>query len=120
MKAQQQTFYEGQAVAANTYVGIMVNAFWLIKLEAKPEDFKESEFDDFITLAGDKTQSKTELANYINDLVVESYQGEQGAYLKEDLKDVKSKYTAEWLTNISNKALETVHALSDTTFSIVM
>lgn len=98
----------------------MINAFWLIKLESKPEDFKESEFDDFITLADDKTQSKTELANLINNLIVEAYQGEQGAYLKQDLKDVKSKYTGEWLTNVSNKALETVHALSDTTFSIAM
>lgn len=118
MKAQKKEFCQGQAVAVNTYNTIMVNAFWLIKMDTKPQDFKGSIFDDCIALFNDKTEDKTELANEINGEIVDAYQGEQGVYAREDLKEVKTKYSYEWLANINNKAIETIRAFSKVDFSI--
>ncbi len=118
-QAQQKTFYAGQAIAANTYNNIMINAFWMIKLDTNPENFKESTFDDFIMLANDKTQSKTELANLINDFMTETYHDKQGKYIREDLKEVKSSYTFEWLANINNNAIKTVQSFNKDNLVII-
>lgn len=119
MKAIKKHFYAGKAITTNTYNNIMINAFWMIKLATKPEGFQGSTFDDFITLANDETQNKTELANLINDFMTETYHNKQGEYIKKDLEEVKSKYTFEWLANINNKAIEAVKAFNNTDFSIV-
>lgn len=119
MKAIKKEFYQGQAIATNTYNSIMINAFWMIKLDTKADKFKASEFDDFITLFNDKTQDKTELANMINDEITHSYDGEAGAYVKEELKQVETSYNYEWLANINNKAIETVKAFNNIDFSIL-
>lgn len=119
MKAVKKEFYQGQAIVTNTYNNIMINAFWMIKLETKADKFNGSEFDDFITLFNDKTQDKTELANMINDEITHQYQNEAGAYVKEALKQVETSYSYEWLVNINNKAIETVKAFNNVDFSIV-
>lgn len=119
MEAKQMTFYTGRATQTNTYNSIIRNAFELIKATANPEKFKGSEFDDFLTLLNDKTQDKTELANYVNEDITEAYQGDKGAYMKEELKRVESSYSYDWIANINNKAIEAARALSDTSFSII-
>lgn len=111
MKIKTIKFHAGQAVAVNTYLNIMVNACEVVYSHGTADLMKDTFFKDVIDLANDKAMDKVALANEIQLEIVAKYQGQEGAYLKADFKNVGMLDKFVWFENIHNTAIKAAHEL---------
>lgn len=123
MKIKTIKFNRGQAVAVNTYLNVINNACEVIYSHCNADKMNNTFFKDVQDLANDRTMDKTTLANEIVGEITDTYQGEAGAYLKADFKEIGlSEEAFEWFVNVHNQAVETVKALksfNSTEFTII-
>lgn len=112
MKIQSIKFNAGQAVAVNTYLSIMGNAFQWLDTQSRGKLPEDSFFMDALTLMSDKTMDKTDLANEIVRELTDDYKDQKGAYLMGDLKAAGfGEDVFDWLVSMHNEAVKTVKAL---------
>ena len=105
-------FNAGQAVAVNTYLTIMGNAFQWLDTQSRGNLPEDSFFRDAVTLMDDKTMDKTDLANEIVLELTDDYKDQRCAYLMGDVKAAWFGEDAfEWLVSVHNQAVATVKTL---------
>lgn len=111
MKIETMKFNEGQAVAVNTYLSIMGNAFSWLQAQSRGKLPEDNFFMDALTLIDDKTMDQTDLANEIIREFTDDYHDQRGAYLMGDLQAVGLAAAFDWLVSMHNQAISTVKAL---------
>lgn len=105
-------FNAGQAVAVNTYLTIMGNAFQWLDTQSRGNLPEDSFFRDAVTLMNDKTMDKVDFANEVVREFTDDYKDQKGAYLAGDVKAAGFGEDAfEWLVSMHNQAISTVKAL---------
>lgn len=98
-------FNKNQKLAVDTYVSTMKNACKVVLSHISESDRENSFFNDFVTLAEDKTVDKVSLANEM----IKEVSTNHGNYLKGDFvysELPSSQYL--WFINIHNKTIELV------------
>ena len=101
-------FNKNQKLAVDTYVSTMKNACKVVLSHVDESDREDTFFNDFVTLAEDKTVNKVSLANEM----VKEISKNHGNYLRGDFaySELPSGQYL-WFINVHNKAIESAEVL---------